>query len=224
MIKKADILLFVCLLLFGIAVSWLSLSGSITGENVRVTVDGKLYGVYPLSENREVEIDHAGHTNHITIKDGTVAMTSSSCKNQVCVQTIPVPIPGVKLGLANLVILIALYRLGFRYAFTINCVRIVIAGLLFSGVFGMLYSFGGGILSILVMYLLYRTKLFSMVGISMAGGVMHNLGQLLTACAIMSNISLLSYFAVLFFSGLISGILIGILAYSIEQRLPADFR
>lgn len=137
---------------------------------------------------------------------------------------IPVPIPGVKLGLANLVILIALYRLGFRYAFTINCVRIVIAGLLFSGVFGMLYSFGGGILSILVMYLLYRTKLFSMVGISMAGGVMHNLGQLLTACAIMSNISLLSYFAVLFFSGLISGILIGILAYSIEQRLPADFR
>lgn len=137
---------------------------------------------------------------------------------------IPVPIPGVKLGLANLVILIALYSLGFRYAFTINCVRIVIAGLLFSGVFGMLYSFGGGILSILVMYLLYRTKLFSMVGISMAGGVMHNLGQLLTACAIMSNISLLSYFAVLFFSGLISGILIGILAYSIEQRLPADFR
>ena len=63
-----------------------------------------------------------------------------------------------------------------------------------------------------------------MVGISMAGGVMHNLGQLLTACAIMSNISLLSYFAVLFFSGLISGILIGILAYNIEQRLPADFR
>ena len=137
---------------------------------------------------------------------------------------IPVPIPGVKLGLANLVILIALYRLGFRYAFAINCVRIVIAGLLFSGVFGMLYSFGGGILSILIMYLLYRTKLFSMVGISMAGGVMHNLGQLLTACAIMSNLSLMSYFAVLFFSGLISGILIGILAYSIEKRLPADFR
>ena len=52
-----------------------------------VKIDGKLYGVYPLSENREVEIDHAGHTNHITIKDGTVAMTSSSCKNQVCVQT-----------------------------------------------------------------------------------------------------------------------------------------
>ena len=131
---------------------------------------------------------------------------------------------GSQRSVTNLVILIALYRLGFRYAFAINCVRIVIAGLLFSGVFGMLYSFGGGMLSILIMYLLYRTKLFSMVGISMAGGVMHNLGQLLTACAIMSNLSLMSYFAVLFFSGLISGILIGILAYSIEKRLPADFR
>ena len=137
---------------------------------------------------------------------------------------IPVPIPGVKLGLANLVILIAVYRLGFRYAFTINCVRILIAGLLFSGVFGMIYSFAGGILSIVVMYLLYRTKQFSMVGISMAGGVMHNLGQLLAACLIMSNFGLLSYFAVLFFTGLISGILIGMLAYIIEKRLPQDFR
>jgi len=137
---------------------------------------------------------------------------------------VPVPIPGVKLGIANLVILIAIYRMGFRYAFTINCVRIVIAGLLFSGVFGMIYSFAGGILSILVMYGLYRTKLFSMVGVSMAGGVAHNLGQLATACLIVSNIKLMSYFAVLLFSGLISGILIGVLAYIIEKRLPAEVR
>lgn len=137
---------------------------------------------------------------------------------------VPVPVPGVKLGIANLVIIIAVYRMGFRYAFTINCVRIVVAGLLFSGVFGMIYSFAGGILSILVMYGLYRTKLFSMVGISMAGGVAHNLGQLATACIIVSNISLLSYFPVLLFSGLISGILIGILAFTIEKRLPAEVR
>ena len=88
----------------------------------------------------------------------------------------------------------------------------------------MLYSFAGGILSLVVMYALYRTKLFSMVGVSMAGGVMHNLGQLLTACLIVSNIRLMSYFAVLLFSGLISGILIGIVAYQIEKRLPADMR
>ena len=128
--------------------------------------------------------------------------------------------PGIKLGLANLVIIIALYRMGFRYAFTINMVRIVAAGLLFSGVFGMIYSFAGGILSIIVMYLLYRTDKFSMVGVSMAGGVCHNLGQLLTACVLLENTGILSYFSVLLFSGLISGILIGILAYVIEKRLP----
>lgn len=137
---------------------------------------------------------------------------------------LPVPVPGIKLGLANLVIIIAIYRMSFKYAFTINCVRIVASGLLFSGVFGMLYSFAGGILSLVVMYVLYRTGRFSMVGISMAGGVMHNLGQLLTACLIVSSISLMSYFAVLLFSGLISGILIGIVAYNIEKRLPADMR
>ncbi|MBR6473408.1 MAG: Gx transporter family protein [Firmicutes bacterium] len=134
---------------------------------------------------------------------------------------IPVPIPGIKLGLANLVILIAIYRMGFKYAFTINMVRIVAAGLLFSGVFGMIYSLAGGVLSIIVMYLLYRTDKFSMVGVSMAGGVCHNLGQLLTACLLLENTGILSYFSVLLFSGLISGIAIGILAYIIEKRLPA---
>lgn len=132
---------------------------------------------------------------------------------------LPVPVPGMKLGIANLVIVIAIYRLGFRYAFSINCVRIVIAGLLFSGVFGMLYSFAGGILSIAVMYLLYRTGLFSMVGVSMAGGVAHNLGQLITAALLVSNIKMLLYFPVLLFSGLISGILIGVIATLLYRRL-----
>ena len=132
----------------------------------------------------------------------------------------PVPIPGVKLGIANLVIIIAIYRMDFRYAFTINMARILAAGLLFSGVFGMIYSLAGGILSILVMYILYRTGIFSMVGVSMAGGVCHNLGQLLTACVLLENTAIMSYFPVLLFSGLISGIVIGILAYIIEKRLP----
>ena len=133
---------------------------------------------------------------------------------------IPVPVPGIKLGIANLVIVMAIYKLGFRYAFTINCVRIVIAGLLFSGVFGMFYSFAGGILSIAVMYLLYRTGWFSMIGVSMAGGVAHNLGQLITACLIVSNIRLMSYFSILLFSGLFSGIAVGFLATLIYRRLP----
>ena len=135
---------------------------------------------------------------------------------------LPVPIPGIKLGIANLVILIALYRMDFRYAFTINITRILLAGLLFSGVFGMIYSLAGGILSIVVMYLLKKTGLFSIVGVSMAGGVCHNLGQLLTACVLLSNTAIMSYFPVLLFSGMAAGIFIGILAYFIEKRLP-DF-
>lgn len=132
----------------------------------------------------------------------------------------PVPIPGIKLGLANMVILLAIYRLGFKYALAINCIRIFVTGLLFTGAFGILYSLAGGLLSLLVMYLLYRTGIFSMVGVSMAGGVAHNLGQLLTACLIMSNIRLMSYFAVLLFAGMGSGILMGIVAWLVCQRLP----
>lgn len=133
---------------------------------------------------------------------------------------LPVPVPGIKLGIANLVIVMAVYKLGFRYAFTINCVRIVIAGLLFSGVFGMIYSFAGGILSLLVMDLLRRTGWFSMVGVSMAGGVVHNLGQLITASLLVESVRMMSYFSILLFSGLISGILIGVLASLIYRRLP----
>ena len=87
MIKKADIPLFFVILLFGIGISWLSLHGSTAGDKVRITSDGQLYGLYSLNEDREIDVRSEGHTNHITIKDGVVSMTSSSCKNQVCVQT-----------------------------------------------------------------------------------------------------------------------------------------
>ena len=81
-----------------------------------------------------------GSTRHLALAAMFAALALIFSYVEVLVP-IPVPIPGVKLGLANLVILIALYRLGIRLAFSINCVRIVIAGLLFSGVFGMILFF-----------------------------------------------------------------------------------
>lgn len=129
-------------------------------------------------------------------------------------------IPGVKLGLANLVIIIALYEMDFKYAFVINAIRIVIASLLFSGLFGMMYSIAGGLLSILVMWALKKTGLFSMIGVSMAGGLAHNLGQLLVAAFLVSNLKMFIYFPVLIFSGIGSGILIGIVSYIIDKKLP----
>ena len=131
-------------------------------------------------------------------------------------------IPGIKLGIANLVVIVALYHMGLKCAITINVVRIFIAGLLFSGVFGIIYSLAGAILSMTVMVLLKKTGLFSVAGVSMAGGVAHNLGQILAAAFLVSNLSIFIYFPVLIFSGLISGALIGIVAYIILKRLPGD--
>ena len=87
MIKKADIFLFFIILLFGLAVTWWSLSGNIDGQYAVVTVNGQLYGTYSLAEDQEIDIAQNGHHNHITIKDGQVSMTFSDCHNQVCVDT-----------------------------------------------------------------------------------------------------------------------------------------
>lgn len=133
---------------------------------------------------------------------------------------IQVGIPGIKLGIANLVILTSLYVLGFPYTLAINVIRILVAGLLFNGFFGAAYSLAGGLLSLFVMVLLKKTGLFSTIGISMAGGVAHNLGQLLVAALLVSNMKLFFYFPVLLFSGLISGVLIGIVTHLILTRLP----
>lgn len=130
-----------------------------------------------------------------------------------------VGIPGVKLGIANLVVIIALYVLGTSYAFSINIIRILVAGLLFNGVFGALYSLAGACISFIVMLMLKKTKLFSIVGVSMAGGVAHNVGQLLVAAAIISNIKLFLYFPVLLFSGMVTGVIIGVISYHILKKL-----
>lgn len=128
-------------------------------------------------------------------------------------------IPGVKLGIANLVVVVALYKLNFKYAFLINLIRIFAVGFLFTGAFGILYSLAGGLLSLFVMVIVKNAKIFSVVGVSLAGGVAHNLGQLIAATLIVSNIKLFVYFPVLIFSGMASGIVIGIVAGLILTKL-----
>ncbi len=87
MIKKADIALFFIILILGLALSWVSLTGDIGGDKVLITVDGKDYGIYSLYEDQEIEVVQNNHTNHITIKGGKVSMSYSDCKNQICVNT-----------------------------------------------------------------------------------------------------------------------------------------
>ena len=129
-------------------------------------------------------------------------------------------IPGVKLGLANLVIVIALYKMSPKQAVMVNVIRVVMAGLLFSGLFGMLYSLAGSLVSFLVMRLLQKTDRFSVIGVSMAGGVAHNLGQLVIAMLLVSNAKLFYYMPVLIFSGIAAGIIVGIGAHILMSRLP----
>ncbi len=128
-------------------------------------------------------------------------------------------VPGIKLGLSNLVVLTALYSLGTGYAFTINMVRIVLSGLLFTGMSAMLYSLSGGILSFIIMLLLKKTGLFSPVGVSMAGGVSHNAGQLITAALVTETAKIFLYFPVLLTAGMITGVLLGITGAMVLRRL-----
>ena len=162
------------------------------------------------------------NNNSISYKIGQAAVMTALALIVSYIEAIlpfSVGIPGVKLGLANIVVVVALYRLGIKYAFAINIVRIFLAGFLFSGVFGILYSLAGGLLSFVVMIAVKQCRVFSIVGVSLAGGVAHNLGQLLTAAALVENIKVFVYFPVLVFSGLICGIAIGIVAGLVTDRL-----
>lgn len=125
-------------------------------------------------------------------------------------------IPGVKLGLANLVVVAGLAFLPPLQILAVLISRICLTGLLFGNVLSLAYSLAGGLLSFLVMLLLKRIKGFSMAGISIAGGVAHNVGQLLTAMVILGNVHLGWYFPPLLVAGVVAGGLIGMLAGRVQ--------
>ena len=85
MIKKADVILLIVLIVLGSIITFLSFNGNAKGRLAIVTVDGEIYGMYPLDEDREIKIENGDHQNYIIIKDGYVQMASSSCHNQICV-------------------------------------------------------------------------------------------------------------------------------------------
>lgn len=127
-------------------------------------------------------------------------------------------IPGIKLGIANLVAVVALYKLSAKHAVMLNAIRIIVAGLLFTGVFGMLYSLAGATISLLGMILLKKTDLFSVTGVSMAGGFLHNMGQLAIAAILINDIRIFYYLPVLMISGTVAGVAIGIAAELVIRR------
>lgn len=129
-------------------------------------------------------------------------------------------IPGIKLGLANLAVLFILERYTYREAALVSLVRILVIGFMFGNLFSIAYSLAGAVLSLTVMTLLKKREDFSLIGISIAGGVTHNVGQLIAAMVIVENTSLLFYAPALLISGVITGLIIGGLTAETLKRIP----
>lgn len=127
-------------------------------------------------------------------------------------------VPGMKLGLANLVIVIFLYKRNAKEAMLLSAVRILLAGLMFSNLFSILYSLAGGILSLIVMAVLKKLETFSVIGVSIAGGIAHNMGQLVIAMVVVETYRIGYYFPILLITGMVTGMLIGVISNEVLKR------
>lgn len=128
-------------------------------------------------------------------------------------------IPGVKLGLANLAIVIILYKTDFKEALLLSVTRVILAGFIFGSLFSILYSMAGGVLSLIVMTVMKQRKSFSIIGVSIAGGVSHNIGQLVVAMLVVETYRVGYYLPVLLIAGMVTGAVIGIVCREVLKRV-----
>lgn len=132
-------------------------------------------------------------------------------------------VPGIKMGLANIITVFLLYKFSYKEAFLVALCRILIMTLLFSNALTFIYSISGAVFSILVMLLLKKINCFSTVGVSIAGAVSHNLAQVIVAALIMKTAEIIYYMVALTLSGIIAGIAIGLLG-SVFVTYSSKFR
>ena len=135
---------------------------------------------------------------------------------------LPVPVPGIKLGLANSVLLYALYMLGIRQSVVLMLLKSLMSWLIYMNLSAMLYSFTGGVLSVAAMILVSRMKGVSPIGVSALGAVFFNIGQILMAAWVLGTPQLIvTYLPVLMVSGVLTGILTGVIAKLVMKHLRA---
>ena len=132
-------------------------------------------------------------------------------------------IPGVKLGLTNLIVVVMLYCTGTKEAFGVSVARILLAGFLFGNLFTILYSLAGGVLSFIVMCLLKKTGRFHVISVSVTGGISHNLGQLIAAAFVVETYDIFYYMPFLLIAGVATGFVIGMLAQEFILRFEKQF-
>ena len=133
-----------------------------------------------------------------------------------------VAIPGVKMGLANIAVVFALYKLGWKEAVLISLIRVFLVSLLFGTGASLFYSVAGAVLSLVGMIALKATKLFSSVAVSVAGGVLHNVGQIAMACLLLETDVLRYYLPFLALSGILAGVVIGVVAAILVKRIRLE--
>ncbi len=131
-----------------------------------------------------------------------------------------VAVPGVKMGLPNLVIVFALYRMGAGSAARISLVRVAVVALLFGNIYSLLYSLAGAVLSLVLMALLKNVSGLHTAGVSVAGAVMHNIAQIGVAMIILGTKEIIYYLPPLLISGVVTGVAIGLVAALLIQRIP----
>ena len=132
-------------------------------------------------------------------------------------------VPGIKMGLPNIIIIFLLYRRGPVFAAAVSLLRIILVSMLFGNVMSLIYSLTGGVLSLLVMILLKKLRFLSTVGVSVTGGVTHNAGQILAAMLLLETSELGYYMVVLTVTGTVAGILIGLGGSLLIKRVPLKF-
>lgn len=157
-------------------------------------------------------------TNKITLMalSIAVAMVLSFVESQIPAF---VAIPGVKAGLANIAVMFTLYKLGWKEAAVISLVRVFMVSLLFGSAASLFYSAAGAVLSLLGMILLKKSGLFSTVTVSIAGGVLHNVGQIAMACLLLETNVITYYLPFLILSGIVAGIVVGLVAAVLIKRV-----
>lgn len=137
----------------------------------------------------------------------------------------PVPIPGIKLGLANVLVIIAMYFIDNKAALSVSVVRVIVSSLLFGGFSGFLYSIAGALASFAVMALGKKIKSAGVIGVSILGGVAHNIAQITVAALVLQTVGLMYYIPVLLVSGVVTGVIIGIVAkYSLAYIKKAGIK
>lgn len=133
--------------------------------------------------------------------------------------SIPIRIPGIKIGISNIVSVVSLYLLGPIDALVVSILRVLLSGILFGSGFSILYSISGAIISFLLMLLAYKLDIFSVIGVSVIGGVAHNIGQLLIACIVVKLPAIMGYTPWLIIFGVVAGLIVGAVSNIIINRL-----